>query len=99
MYVGLLSTFLLLWLHPALGEGRGGGRGEGSAADQGGEEGEPGGKVMVRRDKECVRKVMMEERRVPRFSIDKVGVIIIVQGGDQVHPLHPQELPYYLCHR
>ena len=54
---------------------------------------------MVRRDKECVRKVVMEERRVPRFSIDKVGVIIIVQGGDQVHPLHPQELPHYLCHR
>ena len=42
VYVGLLSTFLLLWLHPALGEGRGGRGGEGSFADQGGEDGELG---------------------------------------------------------
>ena len=78
MYVGLLSTFLLLWLHPALGEGRGGRGGDGNAvADReggeegelergGGEEGEPGGGEVARGEKQCVRKVVMEERRVPR---------------------------------
>ena len=87
MYVGLLSTFLLLWLHPALGEGRGGRGGEGSAAsDRGeGEEGvrfpdllgksgnltreeeeELGSEKVTRGEKQCVRRVVMEERRVPR---------------------------------
>ena len=84
MYVGLLSTFLLLWMHPALGEGRGGGRAEENAAVDGGEgeeevkipadllgksgnlTGELGREKVMRGQKQCVRKVVMEERKVPR---------------------------------
>ena len=71
------------------------------------EEGEEGGsekgeEVAIMGERQCLRRVVMEERRVPRQGFTEVIVIFIVlveQGGDQVHPLHPQELPHQLHHR
>ena len=58
--------------------------------------------VAIMGEKQCLRRVVMEERRVPRQVFSEVIVIVIVlvdQGGDQVHPLHPQKLPHQLHHR
>ena len=146
VYVGLLSIFLLLWLHPALGEGRGVARGDHGELELGSEqvvgrklevgevegmmlEGEPDlgikeleqqnegdlmregrelglseeeQEVAIMGEKQCLRRVVMEERRVPRQVFSEVIVIVIVlveQGGDQVLPLHPQELPHQLHNR
>ena len=63
---------------------------------------EKGEEVAIMGKKQCLRKVVMEERRVPRQVFSEVIVIFIVlvdQGGDQVHPLHAQDLPHQLHHR
>ena len=129
VYVGLLSIFLLLWLHPALGEGRGVARGDhgelelGSeqvvgrklevgevegmvlrgemdleieGSEQWNEEGlrrggrelklseedqvvgnEKGEEVAIMGEKQCLRRVVMEERRVPRQVFSEVIVILL----------------------
>ena len=127
VYVGLLSIFLLLWLHPALGEGRGVARGDDGEMELGSEQvvgrklevgevegmvlrgeldleieeqwtekglrrggrelklseeeqevgSEKGEEVAIMGEKQCLRRVVMEERRVPRQVFSEVIVILL----------------------